>query len=226
MIEHVYRRATAARTVHHVIVATDDPRIASTAEAFGAHVEMTRADHYSATDRLAEVVAGLRCGLVVNLQGDEPLIDPEAIDSAVSALTDDNTVAMSTLCRPLMDGELESPHVVKVVRDRAGNALYFSRGVIPHAPDARAAAAHARAHMGLYVYRRDLLLKLAALEPTPLERLERLEQLRALEHGVRIRVIETAHDSPGVDTPDDLERVRRRLAALSEALPVGVQRGG
>jgi 3-deoxy-manno-octulosonate cytidylyltransferase (CMP-KDO synthetase) len=225
MIEHVYRRATAARTVHHVIVATDDPRIAATAEAFGAHVVMTRADHCSATDRLAEVVAGLRCGVVVNVQGDEPLIDPGAIDSAVSTLTADKTVTMSTLCRPLMDGELASPHVVKVVRDCAGNALYFSRGVIPHAPDARAAAALARAHMGLYVYRRDLLLTLAALEPTPLERLERLEQLRALEHGVRIRVIETAHDSPGVDTPDDLERVRRRLEALSEALPVGVQRG-
>lgn len=226
MIEHVYRRALAARAVHCVLVATDDARIAAASEAFGAPVVLTREDHPSATDRLAEVVADLRCGLVVNVQGDEPLIDPGSIDAAVSAFAGDEALEMSTLCRPLMDGELASPHVVKVVRDRAGHALYFSRGVIPYAEDPRASAALARAHMGLYVYRRDLLLKLAACEPTPLEQLERLEQMRALEHGVRIKVIETHHDSPGVDTPEDLERVRRRLAGGEVASSARVHRRG
>jgi 3-deoxy-manno-octulosonate cytidylyltransferase (CMP-KDO synthetase) len=213
MIEHVYRRAVAARLVDHVLVATDDDRIAAAVDAFGGAALMTRSDHPSATERLAEVVGDLPCGVVVNLQGDEPLIDPMAIDAAVSALVGDASVAISSLCRPLGDGELISPHVTKVVCDLDGYALYFSRAPIPHAREGEPLGDAARAHVGLYVYRRDMLLKLAALPPSPLEQLERLEQLRALQHGVRIKVIETSHDSPGVDTPEDLERIRRRLSA-------------
>ncbi len=213
MIEHVYRRAAAARMVDHVLVATDDDRIAAAVDAFGAHAVLTRADHPSSTERLAEVVADLPCGVVVNIQGDEPMIDPSAIDAAVAVLVGDETISISTLCRPLGDGELASPHVVKVVRDLDDYALYFSRAPIPHAREGEPVTAVARAHVGLYVYRREVLLRLAALPPTPLERLEQLEQLRALQHGVRIKVVETTHDSPGVDTPEDLERIQRRLAA-------------
>lgn len=213
MIEHVYRRTDRAHLVDHTLVATDDARIAEAVEGFGGHVVLTRPDHETGTDRLAEVVTDLTCGIVVNVQGDEPLIEPSSIDAAVRPLIDDASIPMATLSRPLSPADHTSPHVVKVVSDRRGFALYFSRAPIPHARDGESVAAVARAHVGLYAYRRDVLLQLAQLPPSPLERLERLEQLRALEHGVRIMVIETAYDSPGVDTPDDLERVRQRLLA-------------
>ncbi|MBI4475712.1 MAG: 3-deoxy-manno-octulosonate cytidylyltransferase [Acidobacteria bacterium] len=218
MIEHVYRRATRARSVATVIVATDDDRIASVVRSFGGDVRMTRGDHFSATDRVAEVAERLECELVVNLQGDEPLIDPQAIDSAVEAFDSDRTLAMSTLCRAIDDpAEYTDPHVVKVVKDRDGFALYFSRAPIPFSRDRNDAQLSAAAfkHLGLYVYRRPVLLDLARLEPTPLEISESLEQLRALEHGYRIRVVETRTESIGVDTPGDLERVRRMVAGVA-----------
>jgi len=214
MIEHVYRRVQASPLVSHVIVATDDLRIATRVNGFGGQVKMTSIDHPSGTDRLAEVVASLDCDVVVNVQGDEPLIDPRAISELVAPFSDP-TVVMTTLYRRIKDpAEFANPNVVKVVLDRAGFALYFSRAPIPHHRDGRGWPPQF-AHVGIYAYRRQALLVLAALEPTPLERAESLEQLRALEHGIRIRAIETSYDSIGVDTPADLEAVRRLLMPTS-----------
>jgi 3-deoxy-manno-octulosonate cytidylyltransferase (CMP-KDO synthetase) len=215
MIEHVYRRAEASPVVSRVIVATDDLRIAATVAAFGGNVTLTRVDHPSGTDRLAEVAATLDCDVVVNIQGDEPLLDPRAIAEVVKPLSD-RTLAMATLYRRIESpSELQNPNVVKVVLDRAGFALYFSRAPIPHARDPRGGWPPLYRHIGVYGYQRSALLVLAALEPTPLERTEALEQLRALEHGIRIKAVETAYDSIGVDTPADLEEVRRLLATTS-----------
>ena len=206
MIEHVYRRTAAAKRVHAVIVATDDTRIADAVNAFGGAALMTRADHVSGTDRIAEAVTGLRCGIVVNVQGDEPLIEPGTIDAAIAPLLADTSVEMSTLSRPFMDrAEVEKPNVVKVVTNDSGDALYFSRAPL----------AGASAHIGLYVYRRETLLKLAASPAARLERAESLEQLRALANGIRIRVVETSHLAAGVDTPEDLERVRQLMLVSS-----------
>ncbi len=213
LIEHVYRHAADARSVDRVLVATDDDRIARTVTAFGGDVRMTRADHPSGADRLAEVAADLDCDLVVNLQGDEPLIAPAVIDAAVAAAADP-AVAMSTLRCPLAGAAWRDPDVVKVAVDRAGWALFFSRAPIGAGLGASTAPPVAvDKHIGLYVYRRPFLLTLSRLEPTPLERAERLEQLRALEHGYRIMTTRIDDDPIGVDTPADLERVRRRLAA-------------
>ena len=211
MIEHVYRRASAATCVHAVIVATDDERIANAVNAFGGAALMTRTDHASGTDRIAEAIASFRCRAVVNVQGDEPLIESATIDAAVTPLLTDSSVEMSTLSRPLRNiEEFNSPHVVKVVTNSSGEALYFSRSPIPYSRAGGLPLA-ARAHVGLYVYRRETLLKLAAAPAAPLERAESLEQLRALAHGIRIRVVETTHVAPGVDTPEDLERVRQLM---------------
>jgi 3-deoxy-manno-octulosonate cytidylyltransferase (CMP-KDO synthetase) len=213
MIEHVYRRAAASPIVSRVIVATDDLRIAAAVAAFGGDVRLTRADHPSGTDRLAEVVSTLDCDVVVNVQGDEPLLDSRAIGEVVAPFTDPS-VSVTTLYRRIHHpSELADPNVVKLVLDRAGFALYFSRAAIPHARDPRGGWPPLYRHIGLYAYRRSALLVLASLEPTPLERAEKLEQLRALEHGIRVKAVETAYDSIGVDTPEDLEQVRRLFAA-------------
>ncbi|MDP1569600.1 MAG: 3-deoxy-manno-octulosonate cytidylyltransferase [Vicinamibacterales bacterium] len=219
MIAHVVQRAAAAASIDAVIVATDDPRVVEAVVACGGEARLTDPAHRSGTDRLAEVAATLPCGIVVNVQGDEPLLSPAAIDEAVAPLLADPTIEMSTLCRPLEDAEAGNPHIVKVVRDAQGFALYFSRSPIPFLRDADAEAATPRwAHVGLYVYRRDTLLRLARLAPTPLERAESLEQLRALEHGIRIAVVETTHAAAGVDTPDDLERVRQQWLAAGSSV--------
>lgn len=216
MIEHVYRRASDARSVSSVIVATDDDRIFRTVVSFGGLARMTSPNHPSGTDRLAEVAANLSCDIIVNVQGDEPLIDPTTIDQAVAPLKADPSLEMSTLRRRIDDPEeITNPNLTKVVVDRDGYALYFSRAPIPYVRGG-AQAAPAWAHIGLYVYRRTCLLRLAALPPSALERSEALEQLRALENGIRIKAIETSHESIGVDTPEDLERVRRLMPAASE----------
>jgi 3-deoxy-manno-octulosonate cytidylyltransferase (CMP-KDO synthetase) len=213
MIEHVYRRAAGSPLVSRVIVATDDLRIATTVTGFGGTVRLTRADHQTGTDRLAEVAATLDCDVVVNVQGDEPLLDSRAIGEVVAPLADPS-VTMSTLYRRIQrPAELSDPNIVKVVLDRGGFALYFSRAPIPHARDPRGGWPPLYRHVGLYAYRRSTLLVLASLEPTPLERAEALEQLRALEHGIRIKAVESAYESFGVDTPEDLEHVRRLLTA-------------
>jgi 3-deoxy-manno-octulosonate cytidylyltransferase (CMP-KDO synthetase) len=220
MIEHVYRRAEAATLVDAVLVATDDTRVADAVRRFGGEVRMTRSDHASGTDRIAEVAATLDCDLVVNLQGDEPLIEPAAIDQAIEPFQDDAALQMTSLFQPFRNpDDALDPNVVKVVVDRQGFALYFSRAPIPYRRDVAAGTntpLHLR-HIGLYVQRREFLLKVAALEATPLERVEALEQLRVLEHGFSIKMIQTQYDSIGVDTPEDLERVRRLVTAEARA---------
>jgi 3-deoxy-manno-octulosonate cytidylyltransferase (CMP-KDO synthetase) len=214
MIELVYRRTAAARTISSVIVATDDERIFRAVERFGGTARMTSPSHVSGTDRLAEVAAGLDCDIVVNVQGDEPLIEPQMIDEAIAPFAADPALMMSTLRRRIADpAELHNPNVTKVVVDRDGYALYFSRAPIPFVRDGSPAAPAWR-HVGLYAYRRACLLHLAGLPPTALEQSEALEQLRALEHGIRIKAMETAFDSIGVDTPEDLDRVRRLVTAV------------
>ncbi len=213
MIEHVYRRAAAARSVSAVIVATDDPRIVDAVTAFGGDVRMTADTHQSGTDRIAEIVAGLDAQLIVNVQGDEPLIDPAMIDEAVAPFAGDPSLQLSTLRRRIESAaDAVDPNVTKVVVDRNDYALYFSRAPIPFARTGCPPAPVWR-HVGLYVYRRECLLHLAGLRPTSLEQSEALEQLRALEHGIRIKVLETQYESIGVDTPEDLERVRRLTVA-------------
>lgn len=212
MIEHVYRRASAARSVNAVVVATDDDRVASAVDAFGGIAVMTRADHATGTDRLAEVAAAIDGSIIVNIQGDEPMMSPDAIDAAAEPLLDRPDERMSTL-RKRIDNpdDLTTPSVVKVVVDRKGYALYFSRTAVPFVREGHAVPVFWR-HLGLYVYRRDFLLTLAALPQTPLELAEGLEQLRVLEHGYRIATVQTSADAIGVDTPDDLEHVRRLMS--------------
>jgi 3-deoxy-manno-octulosonate cytidylyltransferase (CMP-KDO synthetase) len=213
MVEHVFRRASDARRVDAVVVATDDSRVADAVDAFGGIAVMTRGDHATGTDRLAEVASHLSGDIVVNVQGDEPLMTGEAIDAAVSLLLERSGDVMATLRRRIEDlADLDTPSVVKLVVDAAGYALYFTRSGIPYVRPGHARPAMWR-HMGLYAYRRPFLATLAGLPPTPLEQAEGLEQLRALEHGYRIRTAETTADTIGVDTPEDLERVRQVVTA-------------
>ncbi len=218
LLQHVVERALRARRLSEVIVATDDARISSMVRGFGGTVRMTAATHPSGTDRIAEVARDLACDLVVNIQGDEPLIDPAEIDAAVDPLLADPAIPMGTLACPLSLEQAADPNAVKVVVSADGFALYFSRAAIPYLRDGHGGGTSPYLlHVGLYVYRREVLLRLASLAPTPLEERERLEQLRALEHGIRIRVVRTDHPSLGVDTPEDLERVRRMLTRKPNA---------
>lgn len=214
LVLHAYERAGRAARVTDILIATDDERIARAVEPFGARWEMTRADHASGTDRIAEVAARHpEAAIIVNVQGDEALIDPEAVDAVIQALTEDPEAAIATAACPIREPERQDdPNVVKVVCDTRGCALYFSRARIPHVRDA-ADADNARylQHLGLYAYRRDRLMAFAALPQTPLEKLEKLEQLRALENGWKIRVIATDYAGIGVDVPADLDRVRQLL---------------
>jgi 3-deoxy-manno-octulosonate cytidylyltransferase (CMP-KDO synthetase) len=208
LVQHVYERAKRAQLASRVVIATDDIRIATIARGFGAEVAMTRPDRPTGTDRVAEVAGGIIADLYVNVQGDEPLLHPDTIDTAVAPLAADPSIPMGTVCSPIeVAAELANPNVVKVVFDQAGFALYFSRLPIPFVRDHGPGVARYR-HIGLYVYRRDFLLQLGRLAPTPLEEAEKLEQLRVLEHGHRIKVVVVPHTSPGVDTPADLERLR------------------
>ena len=206
MIVRVYERATGAQRVHEVVVATDDERIRAAVEEHGGHAVMTRADHATGTDRLAEVAAQRPdCDLIINVQGDEPLIDPGVIDALVEPFLADEKLPMATAKTLLTDeAEMENPNNVKVIVDRAGNALYFSRARIPYA---RNAGAKVYKHIGIYAYRRDFLLAYAKMAQTELECSESLEQLRALENGYRIHVVETDAVFIGVDTEEDLAAV-------------------
>ena len=201
-----------ARYLGSTIIATDDERVFHAARSFGARVRMTRSDHISGTDRVAEVASAEDAEIIVNIQGDEPLIDPAAIDAAVLPMVHDDEIVMGTLSKRIEDQrEATDPNVVKVVCGHDGNAIYFSRYPIPYSRDGDPVAHYK--HIGLYVYRRDFLLGYPALPVGPLEQAERLEQLRALENGHRIRVVETDYESWGVDTPEDLERVSRMFEA-------------
>lgn len=214
MIQHVYERAREAELVNRVIVATDDMRIFDAVKGFGGEVVMTSDTHKSGTDRLAEVAAALESDIIVNVQGDEPLIDPAMIDEAIRPLMEDSSIVMGSLKAEIRDeAELNNPNLVKVVVDRNDFALYFSRYPIPYFRDASPLSlltGHFK-HIGLYVYRRGFLLEYAGMPQTPLEEAEKLEQLRALENGYRIKVPTTRLQSIGVDTEEDLERVRRIL---------------
>ena len=223
MIEYVYRRVSRSELVDSVCVATDDERIADAVRGFGGEVKMTRDDHSSGTDRVAEVAAGEDAGVVVNIQGDEPLIHPDDIDVGIEPLVDDRGLGMSTLAVAFgSPEEFLDPNVVKVTRGENGNALYFSRAPIPYSRDVLSGEDRAYKnifgkwkeispkplkHLGFYAYKRESLLRFAGLRPSPLENLERLEQLRALEDGLAIRVVEINRDTVGVDRPEDRKRL-------------------
>jgi len=206
MIEHVYNRAKEMETADRVIVATDDDRIAEAVKRFGGEAMLTSVNHRSGADRSAEVAKSIKADIVVNLQGDEPFINAGAVDSAVSALMQSPEIKVTTLCVPISPAEAEDPNVTCVVRDLAGYALYFSKLPIPNDRDGEADKRPLYKHLGIYVFRSDFLVKYAALEPTPLEKCEKLEQLRILENGERIMLVETDCDSIGVDSPEDLKK--------------------
>jgi 3-deoxy-manno-octulosonate cytidylyltransferase (CMP-KDO synthetase) len=224
MIMHVVERASRARLVSRVIVATDDERIAEAVEAHGAEARMTSPNLTSGTDRVAEVAAQLDSEFIVNVQGDEPLIEPSTIDAAIAPLIEDSQIQISTTSEPIASvEEIFNPNVVKVVTDARGVALYFSRSPIPYVRLAGeltleeslradpALLSNYRKHSGLYAYRAGFLRQFARMEPSPLERLEALEQLRAIENGFEIRVVRVEHRSIGVDTEQDYERVKRLI---------------
>jgi 3-deoxy-manno-octulosonate cytidylyltransferase (CMP-KDO synthetase) len=217
LIQHVIERCKLARSLSEIIVATDDERIAEVAKNF-CRVEMTRADHPSGSDRIAEVAARCECGGIVNIQGDEPLIDPAVIDAVAGAL---NESEMSTAAARITNpGEYENPNVVKVVVNAAGRALYFSRRTIPYLREAASGSGSEQLaafpflkHVGIYGYRRQTLLRLVQLPVSPLEHAEKLEQLRALENGIPIAVVQVKYEGVGVDVPEDVERVEKLLRA-------------
>ncbi len=215
MLQHVVERCLQARSLSEVLVATDDERIAACARGF-CRVEMTRADHPSGTDRIAEVAARHACDAVVNVQGDEPLMDPAVIDAVATALADAPMSTAATILRHA--DEYENRNVVKVVVNTRGEALYFSRHAIPFLRDeagqpalAQLAAFPFLKHLGIYGYRRDTLERLVLWPPSPLERAEKLEQLRALENGIAIKVCRVDYEAAGVDTPEDVARVEALL---------------
>lgn len=214
MVWRVYEQAAKARLVDEVWVATDDQRVYDAVDALGGNVVMTSPGHPSGTDRLAEAAEKILADIYVNVQGDEPLIPPELIDEAVQPLLDDSSLNMATAAVRITDAnEIADPSVVKVVLDEKGDALYFSRAPIPFHRDEWGGLGGITEglclkHIGLYVYRRDFLLRYARMKPTVLEQTEKLEQLRALGSGERIRVVITGYNSIGVDTPEDLEKVK------------------
>jgi 3-deoxy-manno-octulosonate cytidylyltransferase (CMP-KDO synthetase) len=220
LIQWVCERAAACSRVDRVVVATDDRRILDAVQAFGGEAVMTSEHCPSGSDRIAEALTNIECDVIVNVQGDEPMMATETIDLAIQALERDGDCRVSTAAIPIHDrADWESPHVVKVVTDARSYALYFSRSPIPNrsrsGPDVAkpgAAPVWGLKHFGLYVYRRQALLDFVSWPPSHLEQVEKLEQMRFLDHGYRIRVAETPHDSIGVDTPEDLERVRALLA--------------
>ncbi|HEX9780920.1 MAG TPA: 3-deoxy-manno-octulosonate cytidylyltransferase [bacterium] len=242
MIRHVYERTKSAERVDEVVVATDDPRIVEAVERFGGTAVLTSPAAASGTDRVAEAARSREAEVIINVQGDEPLVDPSMVEALAAYLLAHPAVPMASLMTPLAsDDALANPNVVKVVVDRDGFALYFSRSPIPYVRGAGQGAGGGRAsstsdtapgrsaslaprpsprvwkHLGLYGYQRHFLFQFAHLEPTPLAEAEQLEQLRALEHGFRIKLLETAHDTIGVDTPEDARRVEQRLYATGAA---------
>jgi 3-deoxy-manno-octulosonate cytidylyltransferase (CMP-KDO synthetase) len=218
MIQHVYERARTVGLVDRVLVATDDQRIADAVRGFGGEAVMTSPEHPSGTDRIAEVARQIEADVVVNVQGDLPFLEAGMVDLVVALMRGDEALPMATVKTPIRDrAEMDNPNVVKVVTDRDGYALYFSRSPLPFWRDSAGGERLGYKHIGLYAYRRDFLLAFARLTPTPLERAEKLEQLRALEWGFRIRVAETSSIGIEVDTPQDLERARACARAAAEA---------
>ncbi len=215
MIQHVFERAKQSKLLTEVIVATDDIRIFNTVIAFGGNAQMTSIEHLNGSSRIAEVARSRQGDIIVNIQGDEPLINPSLIDEAVSALINDLSASMSTLCRRIESPEdINNPNVVKTVFDLNGYALLFSRSPIPYPRHFEGYSVYE--HIGIYCYRRDFLLEYITWPQTPLEKTESLEQLRILEHGYRVRVVntQTKYEGLSVDTQEDLEKVRKIVSAL------------
>jgi 3-deoxy-manno-octulosonate cytidylyltransferase (CMP-KDO synthetase) len=213
MIQRVYERARLAKLADQVIVATDDERIVKAVEAFGGEAKMTRTEHRTGTERVAEVAAREQGDVFVNVQGDEPLLDPNAIDVAVNALLEEPQASISTVATPIQTpGDIMDPNVVKTVLDFDGNAMYFSRAPIPWVRDtaSKIQVRHLK-HLGLYVFQRDALLEYPTLPQGEVERIEQLEQLRWMENGWKIRVAEVEHDAVSVDVPEDVARVEKLL---------------
>lgn len=214
MIQRVYDQVKKAKMIDDVYIATDDHRIKDRAELFGAKVIMTSKDHACGTDRITEAIKSIFSDIIVNVQGDEPLIDPQVLDALAQTLIDDSTIEMATLITVIKDkNELNDPNVVKVVKDRDNFALYFSRSLIPYSRDGT--QTNVFKQIGVYAYRRDFLLRYSEMEPTLYENIEKLEQLRALERGHKIKVVETTYDSVSVDVPEDVEKVERILNEMS-----------
>ena len=215
MIQWVYERASKSKTLYELIVAVDDPRVKSAVEGFGGKAILTGAHHKSGTDRIAEVVEKMAADIIVNIQGDQPLIDPNMIDEAVGPMIDNPEIQMSTLKREIEQDEFGDPGVVKVVVDEKDFALYFSRSLIPYPRHAEKLRVYE--HVGLYVYRKDFLLEISKMSQGYLEKIESLEQLRVMEKGYKILVVETKMDKAAgisVDTPEDLERVERLIGKM------------
>ncbi len=213
MVQHVYERAKRAQTAHRVIVATDDQRIIDVVKGFGGEARMTRTDHRTGTERIAEVAAHEKGDVFVNVQGDEPLIDPVAIDTAVAALLEEPEAQIATVATSIRHaGDIMDPNVVKTVLDFDSNGLYFSRAPIPWVRDTQQKI-HVKywKHLGLYVFQRDALLEYPTLPQGELEKIEQLEQLRWLENGWKIRVAEVEHDAVSVDVPEDVARVEKLM---------------
>jgi 3-deoxy-manno-octulosonate cytidylyltransferase (CMP-KDO synthetase) len=219
MIQHVVERVRQATSVDRIVVATDEDAIKKAVEAFGGEAILTRHDHRTGTDRVAEVAAHVPAEIYVNVQGDEPLVDPGTIDGLVSAMTEDSAAKIATPCCAILHpNDIMDPNVVKVVRDFDGNALYFSRAPSPWVREtSETAATRHWKHLGLYAFRRDALLEFPTLPPGELERIEQLEQLRWLENGFHIAVVETDYDAVSVDVPADVERVEKLLAARARS---------
>ena len=221
LIQRVWEIVSHTRGLDDIVVATDDDRIADAVQAFGGKVCMTSPECKSGSDRVREVAKFLAVDVYVNVQGDEPLLEPSAIETLLAVFTQDKSVQVATLCSRISEEQARSPHQVKVVRDHAGNALYFSRAPLPFVREATESAVFL-GHIGIYAYRADALRGFASLPPSPLEQTEKLEQLRFLQAGIPIRVLEVPLMGAGVDTPEDLERVRavarerRRAAALEK----------
>ena len=220
LLRHVWERCRRARSLEAVVIATDDMRIAQAAFSWGAEVALTSKRHRSGTDRIAVIVGKAKeFAYVVNIQGDEPLIEPRLIDDLVKKLRSDSRIKIVTAAHPFANiREAASPHQVKVVIDSQGRALYFSRAPIPHLRNQRVPARLLR-HQGIYGFRREALLQFVRWKPSPLERAEALEQLRALENGVTLHVLVTKHGSPGVDTPQDAKALEQKLARARRIAP-------
>jgi 3-deoxy-manno-octulosonate cytidylyltransferase (CMP-KDO synthetase) len=219
MIQHVFERVRQAESVDRIVVATDEEAIKKAVEGFGGEAILTRRDHRTGTDRVAEVATHLAAEIYVNVQGDEPLVDPGTIDALVAAMNDEPAAQIATPCSVISHAnDIMDPNVVKVVRDFDGNALYFSRAPIPWVRESsETAAARHWKHLGLYAFRRDALLEFPTLPPGELERVEQLEQLRWLENGFHIAVVETDYDAVSVDVPADIERVEKLLGARARS---------
>jgi len=218
MIQHVWERAKLAKTLDDLIIACDDERVANVAREFGSKVVMTSKAHASGTDRIIEVVNPLDVKIVINIQADEPLIHPMMIDGVARALSEDSSLSMATIIRKIVDPlSINDPHVVKVVVDKNNFALYFSRAAIPYlAVSSEVGSPVYYKHIGLYGYTKDFLFTYKNLPPSDLEKTECLEQLRVLEQGLRIKAIETKYDTFGVDTPQDLEKLKEYLLSIKE----------